>query len=127
MGTKPLAIIAIALCTILTSFAQVFYKKGANLLQLNILSILTNYNLLFGLILYGLALVIMILSFKHGEVTVLYPIIALGYIWVSLLSIYFFNETMNFYKWLGVLIIISGVITITYGSQGKDVEFVEVA
>jgi uncharacterized membrane protein len=118
MATKLSAIVLMILCTALTSFAQVFYKKGASLLQFNIISIITNYNIIIGIALYGIGAVIMLYAFKNGEVTVLYPIIALSYIWVSLLATSFFNESMNILKWFGVISIIIGIIIV--GVSGKS-------
>lgn len=70
-----------------------------------------------GLLLYAVGGTILILSFRGGEVSVLYPIIATSYIWVSFLSIYFLNESMNIFKWLGVFTIMMGIILIGYGSN----------
>ena len=109
------------LCTILVSSAQVFYKKGSDLLSFDFMSIITNYNILFGLALYGLGAFLMIYAFKHGEVTVLYPIVTLSYVWVSLLSVYFFNEVMNVYKWSGVGIIVIGIVFIGFGGKESKV------
>ena len=104
-------------CTIFTSFAQVFYKKGADVLEFSLIGILKDYYLFIGIILYIIGAIIMIYAFKKGEVTVLYPIITLSYIWVSLLSVYFFGEIMNFYKWIGVFIIVIGISLIGIGSK----------
>jgi uncharacterized membrane protein len=120
MATKTSAIILMILCTGLTSFAQVFYKKSASSLSLNFFSLITNYNLIIGLFLYGIGAVIMIYAFKHGDVTVLYPIVALSYIWVSLLAANFFGEVINAYKWTGVIFIILGIVLVGIG--GKDSE-----
>lgn len=120
MATKLSAIILMVLCTGLTSFAQVFYKKSVSTLSLNFMSIITNYNLIIGLFLYGIGAVIMLYAFKHGEVTVLYPVIALSYIWVSLLAAYFFGEHMNILKWIGVLIIMGGIIVIGIGGKRSE-------
>ena len=75
---------------------------------------------MIGLVIYGIAAALMITAFKGGEVSVLYPIIATSYIWVSLLSSYFFNETINLFRWMGILIIISGIIFISLGSKEKE-------
>ena len=64
----------------------------------------------------------MIISFRGGDVSVLYPIVATSYIWVSFLSIYFLNEAMNFFKWLGIFTIILGIALIGYGSNKSAVE-----
>jgi uncharacterized membrane protein len=123
MATKTSAIILMILCTGLTSFAQVFYKKSASSLSLNFFSLITNYNLIIGLCLYAVGAVIMLYAFKNGEVTVLYPIIALSYIWVSILAVYFFGETMNIYRWIAIIFVFIGIVSIGIG--GKDSETIK--
>lgn len=120
MDKKNFAIILVLLTTILTSSAQFLYKFGIDRLQFNLISIITNWNILLGLLLYAFGAVIMITAFKYGEVSALYPIIATSYIWVSIGSSILFNESMNIWKWLGVLIICIGVIFISLGSKSKE-------
>ena len=120
MQTKAWAIALMVFCTAFTSFAQVFYKLGANKLGFNIISLITNLPLITGMFLYILGAVIMIVALKGGEVSVLYPIIATSYIWVSILSIYFFNENLNLFRWIGIFIIIVGIILISTGSKQKE-------
>ena len=122
MTTKLWAMGIVLFCTFLTSTAQIFWKFGAEKLEFNILSIITNVNIFIGILLYAVGGILLILSFRGGEVSVLYPIIATSYIWVSFLSIYFLNELMNLYKWLGVFAIVGGIILIGYGSKKADVE-----
>jgi len=109
--TKLWAMFLIILTTGLTSFAQILYKKAWNQ---NPETILVNgigipgslpfYTLIFsGLSLYGLGFVFMSLAFKGGEVTVLYPIFASSYVWVVLLSNYYFVEPITLLKIIGVL------------------------
>ena len=38
---------------------------------------------------------LLILALRDGELSMLYPIIALTYVWVNLLSMYFFHEHLN--------------------------------
>ena len=126
MPTKNWAIGLMILTTVFTSIAQVFYKLGANKLEFNIMSIITNLPLITGMVLYLIGAVLMITAFKGGEVSVLYPIIATSYIWVSLLSIYFFNESLNLFRWIGIFIIIAGIISISLGSKEKEtIEYTE--
>ena len=117
MATKSWAIALVLFCTLLTSTAQLFYKLGSQKLEFSVIGLLTNYPLLFGLFLYSIGGILIIISFRGGEVSTLYPIIATSYIWVSFLSMFFLNEMMNTFKWLGVLTIMIGIIFIGYGSK----------
>ena len=124
MKTKLWAMGMVLFCTLLTSTAQLFYKFGAEQLEFNLPSIITNLPLLMGILLYAIGGVLLIISFRGGEVSVLYPIIATSYIWVSFLSIYFLDESMNVFKWAGVFTIMSGIILIGYGSNKAEAQVV---
>ena len=109
MGTKAWAIGLMILCTAFTSIAQVFYKLGASRLEFDIISLITNLPLITGMILYIFGAVIMIIAFKGGEVSVLYPIVATSYIWVALLAHFFLKEPFPLIRWLGLVLILGGV------------------
>lgn len=120
MATPLKSIGLVLVCTLLIACAQVLYKFGVDDLDLKKpLSVLTNYFILGGLALYGLGALLLVVALKWGELSVLYPIIATGYVWVSLLSMHFFKETMNSWKWLGVASIVLGVSMIGFGSKKK--------
>lgn len=125
MEKKNFAIFLMFLTTILTSSAQILYKFGIRTLEFNLLSIITNWQIIFGLILYAVGAVVMITALKHGEVSVLYPIIATSYIWVSIGSSVFFDELMNLWKWAGVFFIVMGVVIISYGSKDGAIAYTE--
>ncbi len=117
MSTKIWAALLVLFTTLLTSSAQLLWKKGSATLAFSISGILANYWLLAGIILYAVGGILIIISFRGGDVSVLYPIIATSYIWVSLLSVRFLNESMNAFKWIGIIAIIAGIISIGYGSK----------
>ena len=117
MATKLWAALLVLFTTILTSSAQILWKKGSATLTFDILGLLTNYYLIGGIFLYVVGGTLLIISFRGGEVSVLYPIIATSYIWVSFLSIKFLGEVMNVFKWIGITSIIAGIILIGYGSK----------
>jgi len=122
MSTKLWAMGIVLSCTLLTSTAQLFWKFGAEKLEFNLLSIITNIEIIAGILIYSIAGILLIISFRGGEVSVLYPIIATGYIWVSFLSMFFLGEIMNTFKWLGIFTIITGIVLIGYGSKRVTVE-----
>ena len=103
--------------TLLTSIAQILYKLGVDKLEFDIISIITNYPIIIGIVLYVIGAGLMIISFRGGEVSVLYPIIATSYIWVSLLSSFFFNEIVNIIRWAGIFVIFIGITFVGLGSK----------
>ena len=56
-------------------------------------------------------------TFPGQHWSVLYPIIALTYVWVTILSPMFFNDVINAYKVIGVGLIVVGVSFIGLGSR----------
>ncbi|MBN1645149.1 hypothetical protein JW851_03880 [Candidatus Woesearchaeota archaeon] len=116
MGTKWWAIALVLLCTLLTTTAQIFLKLGANKLPV----IFLNWQLFLGIFLYGMGAFVLIIAFKGGEVTVIYPIFASSYIWVSLLSAHFFSELLSTLKIAGIFIVIFGITFIAIGSKRKS-------
>jgi len=119
MTTKLSSIGLMILCTFFTSLAQVLYKFGVAKLEFNFISIITNYQIIAGIACYGIGAVILIAALRGGEVSILYPIVATSYIWVSLMSVQFFNEVMNIYKWAGVFFIIAGIIILNLKGRQK--------
>jgi len=116
MKQKTIAIALILFTTLFTSSAQISLKYGINTLGQDFSGIMTNYHLILGLLFYAIAGSLAIIAFRKGEVSVLYPLFGTSYIWVSLLSIYFFREVINPLKWGGIIVIIIGVTFLGFGS-----------
>ena len=114
MKTALWAMIAVAIATTIGSFGPLFLKKASNKFGLNLDS-LFDKNLLLGIFFYGISTLMFIPLLKAGELSVLYPIVALAYVWVCLLSVKFLGEKMNPYKWAGIALIILGVVLIGFG------------
>jgi len=77
--------------------------------------LLLNLPLFGGYCLYGISTVLLVLALRQGQLSVLYPVIALTYVWVLLLSIVVFSERLNLFKVAGVMAIVAGV-----GVLGRD-------
>lgn len=116
MTTKLWAIGLVILGTIVGSFGPILLKKASSKQLSKISSLITNYHLIGGVVLYAVGTMIFVPALKGGDLSVLYPFVALSYIWVSLLSVKFLGEKMNWFKWLGITLIIGGVILIGLGS-----------
>jgi len=105
-------------CTILGAAAQVLMKNGANhMAQPGLLGMATNLPLMGGYCLYGLSTLLLVLALKDGELSLLYPVIALTYVWVTVLAFLIFHDAVNPWKLLGIVLIVSGVAVL--GKGGK--------
>lgn len=112
--TRRQSIALVFCCTLLGAAAQILMKAGAvNVAHPGVAGVLlamfTNVPLLAGYILYGLSTVLLVLALRDGELSLLYPVIALTYVWVTLLSFAVFRETINAPKLAGITIIVIGV------------------
>jgi|SRR3989344_1038447 len=120
--TQPTAIKAIflmLLCTIFSSTAQILLKQGANQLNYAELESFFYWPLGLGFLSLGIGAVLMMIAFRSGELSLLFPILSTSYVWVSLLSpIFFAEDSMNYLKWTGVIIILLSVSLLGF-SSGK--------
>jgi len=108
-NTQRIAIYLVILTTFLTSLGQIFFKYAAKTFEPNIILLITNYHLILGLLFYSIGAVTLILSLKKGELSTLYPIIALSYVWVTIASATLFQEKILSSQIIGIVLIIGGV------------------
>lgn len=92
-------------------------KTGANHLNTGLMGMITNLPLLCGYTLYGMSTVLLVVALKDGELSMLYPIIALTYVWVTALSFLLLHEPVNPFKLTGIITIVIGVAVL--GKGGK--------
>ena len=106
------------LCTILGAAAQILMKTGVNgMTHLDPVQAITNLPLMAGYTLYGINTVMMMFALRDGELSVMFPIIALTYVWVTMLSAYFFHEPVTVTKVAGILFIVGGVTVLGRASK----------
>ena len=120
VAARRKGIALVVICTALGAAGQILIKTGADrlvhpTLWSTFLSFFTVPPLFAGYCLYALMTVIFIFALKDGELSILYPIISLTYVWVAGLSFWFFHDTLNWTKLAGIVIIVTGVAVL-----GKD-------
>lgn len=113
------AVIMVAAATIVCAAAQILMKLGADYSRLHpgLGGLITDIPLVAGYALYALMTVLIVVAFKDGELSVLYPIISLSYVWVTALSYFVFHDSLNPWKMTGLGFIIAGVAVIGRGSK----------
>lgn len=113
------------LCTLTGAAAQMLIKLGTKQIGAHItlvdvahhpslffrfgLDMIGNPKLFGGYAMYGLNTFLISIALKGRELSRLYPIIALTFVWVTALSIFVLGEHMNFYRAAGVALIVGGV------------------
>ncbi len=119
---KRLSILLVFCCTLIGATAQVLLKFGASGLNPHptpvdtVIRIFTSPALFTGYALYGVSTILLVLALRHGELSLLYPVLALTFVWVTILSVVIFHEPMNPLKIGGILVIMSGVAILGKGS-----------
>ncbi len=113
-------------CTLIGAAAQILMKTGSAqvgshvsladvvrnplLIASFLFGVLRNVRLFAGYCLYGVNTFLMALALKGRELSRLYPIIALTYVWVTVLSLFMLaDEHMNFFRTIGIAFIVGGV------------------
>src|SRR5262245_19029788 len=114
----PLSSMALVLtASFIGSFGAVFLKGGAQRLELSLKALLTNWHLAAGVTMYLLSSVFFLMGIRNGELTVLYPMVSLGYVWTLLWSKLFFGEALTRSKLLGLAFILLGVACLGFGNR----------
>jgi len=116
------AVLIVVACTLIGATAQVLIKLGAAQLHdsgllATAIGIFTIPTLFAGYCLYGIFCALLVYALRHAELSILYPVIALSYVWVTLLSVLIFHETMNPQKLIGVAVIVTGVAVLGRGGS----------
>lgn len=116
---KRRSLVLVLAFTVLAATAQVLFKFGTVRLNQHpgLMGLLTNFPLIGGLALYGVGSAMMVVALRHGELSFLYPLISLSYVWVAILSVVIFQESMNPYKIAGISVIITGVAVMGNGAR----------
>jgi len=108
-----LTIILMLISSILGALGVLYFKFASKTVSLNIYSWLFNSKFITALIFYALAFIAMVSALKLTDLSVVYPLFALSYIWVALLSATVLKEKIYLYNWIGFMLIIIGIALTT--------------
>lgn len=103
--------------SVIGSFGSVFLKWGALRLRRHWSSVLFNWHLAIGIGAYMLSSVFFLKGVSNGELSVLYPMVSLGYICTLVWSRMFFQENVTKAKLTGVGMILVGIIFLAQGNH----------
>jgi len=102
--------------------AQVMFKLGSSAMTGStpaqiLIHVFTSPALLLGFLCYGVNTLLLVLALRKGELSMTYPVISLTYVWVTILSVLIFHESMNAFKIAGLTIVVAGVAVLGRGGR----------
>ena len=115
-GTPLSSILLVFVGSVIGSFGAVFLKLGAVRTNGGGLLSFINPQLALGVGLYLGSSIFYGLGIRHGQLSVLYPMVSLGYVWTLLWSRLFFQEQFTRQKMAGLALVLIGVFFVGLGS-----------
>jgi drug/metabolite transporter (DMT)-like permease len=116
-------IFQISVALVLGVAGQLLFKEGASKLDIAFSGaggvagmawrMFTNPYIFSGVILYAISTFFWILVLNQKELSLVYPLLASSYILVVFFSVLFRHEAVSPLRWLGVLVVATGVFLIT--------------
>jgi multidrug transporter EmrE-like cation transporter len=111
MKTPISSMLLVLVASLFGSFGAVFLKMGAEKLKKGLLNVVS-WQAGLGVALFLTSSVFFVMGIKHGELSVLYPMVSLGYVWTLLWSRIFFKEPMTKQKFVALGMILTGIVCI---------------
>lgn len=116
MKTPFSSVVLVLIASVLGSFGAVFLKIASAKLDRGFIHIVS-WSSFAGVALYVASSVFYVAGVRNGELSVLYPMVALGYVWTLIWSRMLFGEPVTRQKYLAVAIILCGIFLIGVGAQ----------
>ena len=116
--TTPASSIALVLAgSVIGSVGAVFLKSGALVLRSSLSSIVFNWRLALGITTYMLSSVLFVKGMSNGQLSVLFPMVSLGYICTLGWSRLFFHEVITRAKLIGIVLILMGIVCLSLANK----------
>lgn len=117
MKTPASSMVLVLIASFIGSFGAVFLKAGATKLTRNWKALAFNWRLGAGVAAFVLSSVFFVAGVRNGELTVLYPLLSLGYLWTLVWSRLFFGEPLTRAKFAGLGLILCGIVCLGLGNR----------
>lgn len=115
MSIRPEILVVIA--TFFVTGAQLAFKLGSSEAGISIGPFSLTPMIILGFISYGISAFLFIFALRNGQLSALYPIWALSFVWIFLVSMALLGETVSLVNWVGAALIITGVSLVGRGSK----------
>ena len=103
-----IGILLILAASISTAFGQFFWKYSEGHI---------NGSLILGFFLYFIGAVLMIIAFRFGSLSVLHPLLSMGYVFAMLIGTILLDESLSTHHIIGNAFIIIGALLLGGGDD----------
>ncbi len=117
MTTPVSSMVYVLVASFIGSFGAVFLKYGSMNLHGGWKKFATNLWVWAGIAAYMLSSVFFVLGVRRGQLTILYPLVSLGYVWTLFWAKMFFNEPLTRAKFAGLALIFAGIFFLQLGNR----------
>ena len=117
MTTPVSSMVVVLIGAVIGSVGSVFLKSGAHAVNRNWTSIAFNWRLAIGIVTYLISSVLFVKGMSRGELSVLFPLVSLGYVCTLVWSRLFFHEVITKVKLASVGLILVGITFLSLGSR----------
>lgn len=127
------SLLTLLMCVLLGAAGQLFLKTGVTnasaalgaaslslpLMAKSPATVFLNPFVVVGFACYGLSSVLWLVLMSRYPLSLIYPMIALGYVFVTLGSVVFFKDRPNAFVWLALALIVTGVSLLAKAGGSK--------
>jgi drug/metabolite transporter (DMT)-like permease len=110
-----LAILVTVIAAVIGSFGALFLKRVSSRMGEGLFSLLKVPDFYFGGVMYVTSVLIFVWALRFAELSMLYSITALSYVFIALLSQKYLHEVVSKRTWWGIFWIMVGVVLIVSG------------
>jgi drug/metabolite transporter (DMT)-like permease len=94
------------------SVGEISMSDGGAALWRSATGLALHPGILGGLACYAISVVVWIVALSRVEVSIAYPMLSIGYVVNAALAWWLFGEQVNAQRWLGIAVIIIGVVLV---------------
>jgi multidrug transporter EmrE-like cation transporter len=115
---KMEAIVLVLISVLLGVSGQLSLKQGMRkignfeleyFITTKVFEILKEKFVILGIFCYTIATIIWLVVLSKAELSFVYPLLAIGYVLIAILSKFLFNENVTFVRFLGIILISIGI------------------
>jgi multidrug transporter EmrE-like cation transporter len=100
-----------------SSSGEIVLSAGAPALWRTALVLAQHPGILGGLACYAVSVVVWIVALSRVDVSIAYPMLSIGYVVNAALAWWLFGESVNAQRWLGIGVIVIGVLLVAHSGS----------